>query len=102
LSSEQALDLEFLAADSGRFVSVYFSQMQRAIGQSDARDAFALSPASASVDSAEPGYLANARPYREGFDVRDFTNNFKVHFESFSAEIAKCSPDGGAQRRNPG
>jgi len=33
--SEQVLDLEFLAAYSGRFIPVYFSKLRRAIGQSD-------------------------------------------------------------------
>src|SRR5215831_15158443 len=46
--SEQVLDLEFLAAYSGRFIPVYFSKLRRAIGQSDARTVGWAKPAGTS------------------------------------------------------
>jgi len=44
------LDLEFLASDSGGFVPVYFSNVNRAIGKANACDAFALAPATEAID----------------------------------------------------
>jgi hypothetical protein len=47
---QQVLDLEFSASDAGRFIPVYFGWMNRAIGQSYARDPFALAPTAIAIN----------------------------------------------------
>ncbi len=70
-------DFEFFAPEPGRFVPMYLSQTQRAIGQSDASNTFAFTPASTAVNPTQPSDLADARSCREGFDLRNFADDFK-------------------------
>jgi hypothetical protein len=60
--SKQVLDLEFPPPDPGSLVPVYFRDMDRAIGQSDASDAFAFPPPPVAIQPPEPGDLGMRDP----------------------------------------
>jgi hypothetical protein len=63
---------------------MYFGEMQRAIGQSNASDPFALSPPTASIDPPKPGKFPDARPSCECLDFGNFVHNLEVHQWSVS------------------
>jgi hypothetical protein len=79
LVSQQLLDLEFLTPDPGGFAPVYFSQMDRAIGQSNTSGSLAFAPATTPIDSSQPGNLADSRPCSERLDVRNLAQNLESH-----------------------
>src|SRR4051812_14119816 len=79
-NSKQVFDLVFLPPDSGGFVPVYFSQMDRAIHEPHAANALALTPASGSIDFAQPAYFANSGACCEGLNVGDFAQNLEPHW----------------------
>src|SRR6185437_5292118 len=78
-SSEQMLDLEFLASDSGGFVPVYFSNVNRAIGKANACDAFALAPATEAIDPPQARDLADRGAGSESLDPGNFAQNLEAH-----------------------
>jgi hypothetical protein len=76
--SKQVLDLYFFAPDSGGLIPVYFSDLDRAIGQSDAGYAFSFTPSAAPIDASQPGDLADSRPGGESLDLRNFAQKLEV------------------------
>jgi len=97
--SKQLLDLVLFPPNSGGFVPVYFSQMDRAIRQPHAGDSFALPPAATPIGFSQAGDFANSRPRGEGLDVGYFVLNLEVH-----QLIVSPSPDtvnGRGGRRHP-
>ncbi len=58
---------------------MYFSPMDNAIQQPDARNSLAFAPSSASVNSSQPGYFADSGPCGECLNVRNVAQNFEVH-----------------------
>jgi hypothetical protein len=53
--------------------------MDRAIRQPYAGDSLAFAPPAASIDFAQPGDFANSRPYGEGLNAGNFTQNREAH-----------------------
>jgi hypothetical protein len=63
------LDLEFLAADSGGLVPMYFSKVNRSILEADPRNTLAFSPSAFAIDAAKPRDFPYRAARREGLDA---------------------------------
>jgi len=79
MTSEKSLDLVFLPANSCCFIPVNFSAMDGAIGESDLRDTFPLAPTPSAKEFLKPGNLADSRPNRKCFNLRDRAEQLKIH-----------------------
>ena len=77
--SQETFDLEFLLANSGRFIPVNLGHVDRPIGQSNASNALSLPPSPLSVELSQPCDLANRGTYGECLDLRDVAQNLEVH-----------------------
>jgi hypothetical protein len=73
------LDLEFLFADSRRFVPVKLHIPYRTIRQSHIDEAFSLPPPGLAVQFAQARKLADRLANRNRFHVRKLTADFKKH-----------------------
>src|SRR5262249_1726621 len=79
----------FLASDSCRFILVYFSQMDGAVGQPNAGDSLSFAPTAASIDSSQSPDFTDSRACGERLDLRNIAQNLEVH----STIVAKrCNP----------
>jgi hypothetical protein len=58
---------------------VNFSAMDGAIGESDLRNTFPLAPTPSAIDFSKPGDLADSRPNRKCFNLRDWAEQLKIH-----------------------
>ena len=53
--------------------------MDGAIGESNPRDTFPLAPMPSAVEFSKPGDLADSRPNRKCFNLRDRAEQLKIH-----------------------
>jgi hypothetical protein len=77
--SQEVLDLEFLLADSGRFVPMNLGKADSSILQSYSGYSFTFSPASTTIQLPEPGDFPDAGANGEGLDLRDLADDREVH-----------------------
>jgi hypothetical protein len=53
--------------------------MDGAIGESDPRDTFPLAPTPSAIEFSKPGDLADSKPNRKRFNLRDRAEQLKIH-----------------------
>jgi hypothetical protein len=74
-----ALNLEFFTSNSVSFVPVYLGQPYFAAFQSDAGYALTLSPSTPAIELPQARKLSDGRPSGKGLDMRDVSDDLKVH-----------------------
>ena len=84
---QESLNLEFPFLDTVGFIPVQLCPSNSPATQPHRGLAFPFAPASRSVLLTKKGELVNASPDRKGFNVGDFSNQFKVDFLAYESEV---------------